>query len=122
MEILDVLNDHFHIEEGAEITFEANPDDLTPVYLQTLKRAGINRLSIGIQSFFDIHLRKMNRRHDSQQAVHAIEDAFEAGFENISTDLIYGPARTYPSAVGGKPAENVQPARCPSVGLPPHLP
>jgi oxygen-independent coproporphyrinogen III oxidase len=89
-EILDVLNVHFHIEKGAEITFEANPDDLTPVYLQTLKRAGINRLSIGIQSFFDIHLRKMNRRHDSQQAVCAIDDAFEAGFENISTDLIYG--------------------------------
>jgi oxygen-independent coproporphyrinogen III oxidase len=88
--ILDVLNDHFYIEESAEVTFEANPDDLTPVYLQTLKKAGINRLSIGIQSFFDIHLRKMNRRHDSQQAVHAIEDAFEAGFENISTDLIYG--------------------------------
>jgi len=90
MEILDVLNDHFHIEEDAEITFEANPDDLTPVYLQSLKKAGINRLSIGIQSFFDIHLRKMNRRHDSQQAVRAIEDAFEAGFENLSTDLIYG--------------------------------
>lgn len=88
--ILDVLNDHFHIEKGAEVTFEANPDDLTPVYLQSLKKAGINRLSIGIQSFFDIHLRKMNRRHDSQQAVRAIEDAFKAGFENISTDLIYG--------------------------------
>jgi oxygen-independent coproporphyrinogen III oxidase len=88
--ILNVLNDHFHIEEGAEITFESNPDDLTPEYLQSLKRAGINRLSIGIQSFFNIHLRKMNRRHDSIQAVRSIEDAFTAGFENLSTDLIYG--------------------------------
>ncbi len=88
--IMDVLNALFHIEKGAEVTFEANPDDLTFDYLQSLKRAGVNRLSIGIQSFFDIHLRKMNRRHDSKQAVRAIEDAFEAGFENISTDLIYG--------------------------------
>lgn len=88
--LLEFLSIHFNIETGAEFTFEANPDDLTPDYLHSLRNSGINRLSIGTQSFYDVHLRKMNRRHDSSQAVRSVVDAYEAGFTNISTDLIYG--------------------------------
>ncbi|HDR52589.1 MAG TPA: radical SAM family heme chaperone HemW [Mariniphaga anaerophila] len=88
--ILNFLNRIFQIETDAEITFEANPDDLTPVYLQALGRAGINRLSIGVQAFQDEHLKKMNRRHNAQQALHSIENASVAGFTNLSADLIYG--------------------------------
>ncbi len=88
-DILNFLHRYFRISE-AEITFEANPDDLTPEYLNTLKRAGINRLSIGIQSFSDKLLKKMNRRHDANQAKASVENAWKAGFSNLSTDLIYG--------------------------------
>lgn len=88
--ILDFLNKHFQINSGAEITFEANPDDLTPEYLESLNNAGINRLSIGIQSFSDEHLKKMNRRHNAAQAKASIVNAFNAGFTNLSADLIYG--------------------------------
>ena len=73
-----------------EVTFEANPDDLTPEYLAGIKAAGIDRLSIGIQSFDDSHLRQMNRRHTGQDAVRAVENARQAGFDNITIDLIYG--------------------------------
>lgn len=88
--ILNFLNSSFKIDPGAEITFEANPDDLSTDYLHSLRRAGINRLSIGIQSFRNEHLKKMNRRHNAQQAIAAVENAFNAGFSNLSTDLIYG--------------------------------
>jgi oxygen-independent coproporphyrinogen III oxidase len=88
--ILSFLDRIFQIEADAEITFEANPDDLTPEYLLALKRGGINRLSIGIQSFQNEHLEKMNRRHNAQQAVQSIENATAAGFTNLSADLIYG--------------------------------
>lgn len=74
----------------AEITLEANPDDLTPEVLEKLKTGGINRLSIGIQSFFQEHLEWMNRGHNAQQAHQCITDARAAGFENLSVDLIYG--------------------------------
>lgn len=73
-----------------EVTFEANPDDLTPDYINALRKAGINRLSIGIQSFDNEHLRLMNRRHTGEQAIRAVRDAQKAGFENITIDLIYG--------------------------------
>ncbi len=88
--ILNWLNNKFKLDSGAEITFEANPDDLSTDYLQSLKRAGINRLSIGIQSFSNEHLKKMNRRHNASHAITAVENAFNAGFSNLSTDLIYG--------------------------------
>lgn len=88
--ILHFLNRIFQIESDAEITFEANPDDLTPGYLQALNRAGVNRLSIGVQAFQDEHLKKMNRRHNAQQAIQSIENASAAGFANLSADLIYG--------------------------------
>jgi oxygen-independent coproporphyrinogen-3 oxidase len=89
-EILNLLHKEFSITPDAEITFEANPDDLNPAYLNSLFRSGINRLSIGIQSFHDEHLKKMNRRHTAKQAVDSIENAVKSGFNNISIDLIYG--------------------------------
>ena len=73
-----------------EITVEANPDDLTEEYLRGLRRVGVSRLSIGIQSFRNEDLRMMNRRHDAAGAVRAVESARRAGFDNISIDLIYG--------------------------------
>ncbi|WP_297098756.1 radical SAM family heme chaperone HemW [uncultured Draconibacterium sp.] len=89
-EILAVLNDEFKVNPDAEITFEANPDDLSNDYLKTLKKEGINRLSIGIQAFQNRHLEKMNRRHNAAQAIEAIENAAKEGFSNLSADLIYG--------------------------------
>lgn len=72
-----------------EWTIEANPDDLTPDYLDALRRVGVNRLSIGIQSFVDRDLTWMKRRHTAQEAIRAVADAQKAGFSNISIDLIY---------------------------------
>ncbi|WP_319230654.1 radical SAM family heme chaperone HemW [Draconibacterium orientale] len=89
-EILAVLNDEFKVNSDAEITFEANPDDLSNDYLKSLKQEGINRLSIGIQAFQNRHLEKMNRRHNAAQAIEAIENAAKNGFLNLSADLIYG--------------------------------
>ena len=89
-EILAILNDEFKVNSGAEITFEANPDDLSNDYLKALKQEGINRLSIGIQAFQNRHLEKMNRRHNAVQAIEAIENAAKSGFSNLSADLIYG--------------------------------
>jgi oxygen-independent coproporphyrinogen-3 oxidase len=89
-EILNLLHKEFTVTSDAEITFEANPDDLNPAYLTSLLRSGITRLSIGIQSFQDEHLKKMNRRHTAKQAVNSVENAVKSGFNNISIDLIYG--------------------------------
>lgn len=75
-----------------EVTAEANPDDLSPGYLAGLRATGFDRLSLGVQSFADEHLRWMNRRHSSARAVEAFADARRAGFDNISVDLIYGMA------------------------------
>lgn len=75
---------------GAEITLEANPDDLTAAELRKWKQTDINRLSIGVQSFFEEDLRYMNRVHTAHQAEYAIKAAQDAGFENITIDLIYG--------------------------------
>ena len=74
---------------GREVTLEVNPDDITEQYLQGLLEAGFNRLSMGIQSFNDGHLKWMNRRHTSAEAVAAFTAARSAGFGNISIDLIF---------------------------------
>ncbi len=84
------IKTHFSIGKETEITLEVNPDDLNPAYLTAVKDIGINRLSIGIQSFDDELLKFLNRRHTSKQAIVAIDSAVKAGFENISIDLIYG--------------------------------
>jgi len=89
-ELFDTLYRHFKISENAEITMEANPDDLNIDYLRELKNTPINRLSIGIQSFFDADLKMMNRRHNGEQSFSSVKKAQDAGFENISGDLIYG--------------------------------
>jgi oxygen-independent coproporphyrinogen-3 oxidase len=89
-DLLRFFKNEFKVNSDAEITFEANPDDLNVDYLKGIKDAGVNRLSIGIQSFQNKHLEKMNRRHNSVQAIQAIEDAKKIGFANLSVDLIYG--------------------------------
>jgi oxygen-independent coproporphyrinogen-3 oxidase len=88
--ILESVNNSFVLTPSAEITLEANPDDLNSEVLHQYKRLGFNRISIGIQSFNDQHLTLMNRRHDARQAEVAVRMAADAGFERISIDLIYG--------------------------------
>ena len=88
--IFEAIHRHFDMLEGAEITLEANPEDLTPEYLVILKELGVNRLSIGIQSFHAANLTFMNRNHDVIQARKSIQDAQNMGISNISIDLIYG--------------------------------
>ena len=88
--ILDHLRKLFPITENCELTIELNPDDVNPVYLKGLKNAGINRISLGIQSWRDADLKMLNRRHDSSRAAIALKETFNAGFENVTIDLIYG--------------------------------
>ena len=90
---MKTVNSSFVIANDVEITFECNPDDLTLEYLQELKDAGINRLSIGIQSFNDEHLQWMNRSHSHSQSLSAIQYAAQVGFTDITIDLIYGLAQ-----------------------------
>lgn len=89
-QLLEITRAHFDCSEVEEVTLEANPDDLTTQYLNSLLKLGINRLSIGVQSFDNDCLRLMNRRHTAEEAVAAIKRAQEAGFENLTIDLIFG--------------------------------
>jgi len=88
--IFDNLKMHFNIETGSEITMEINPDDITPGYMQLLKRTDINRISVGIQSWHNGDLKMLNRRHTAEQAYAALNEVFNAGYENVTIDLIYG--------------------------------
>lgn len=88
--LLKCITTDFAVASGAEITLEANPDDLTHQNLAILRKTKINRLSIGIQSFYDEDLEYLNRAHDARQASAAVKDAHAAGFNNITLDLIYG--------------------------------
>ena len=88
--LLMSIQQHFQLAPGAEITLEANPDDLTPTAVAALAQSPINRLSIGLQSFHEPHLRLMNRAHSAEESTAAVRRAQDAGFENISIDLIYG--------------------------------
>ncbi|MFZ9847715.1 MAG: radical SAM family heme chaperone HemW [Flavobacteriales bacterium] len=90
VQIFKALRATFDISDIKEITLEANPDDLTEAYLRDLKEVGINRLSIGIQSFHEEDLRYMNRAHNAQQAIQSVKWAKEIGITNLSIDLIYG--------------------------------
>jgi oxygen-independent coproporphyrinogen-3 oxidase len=87
--ILETIDEHFNIDSAAEITLEANPDDLTKEKSRALMALGINRLSIGIQSFDDFILKFLNRAHDASMAQNSVEYARAVGFENISMDLMY---------------------------------
>lgn len=88
--ILQKLHDQFPVISTPEITLEANPDDVTNEKLAGWKAAGVNRLSIGIQSLFDEDLQWMNRAHTATDAREVIQKARDAGFENFTVDLIYG--------------------------------
>lgn len=88
--ILEQVNKSFTVLPDAEVTLEANPDNISKEMLDGWKSLGINRLSIGIQSFFEEDLRWMNRAHDADQAFRCIEDSQNAGFYNLNIDLIYG--------------------------------
>lgn len=92
--IFSELENNFSFVNSPEITLEANPDDLTSEKLIELKSTPINRLSIGVQSFFDEDLRFMNRAHSSEQAISAVKEAQDIGFTNISIDLIFGSQTT----------------------------
>ena len=89
-QIFAAIEANFQVAPQAEITLEANPDDLTADKLATLAASPVNRLSIGLQSFHEPHLRLMNRAHSAQESAQAVRRAQAAGFENISVDLIYG--------------------------------
>ncbi len=86
---LDLIYKNYKVVENPEITLEANPDDLSEDYLIELSNIGINRLSIGIQSFFEDDLTMMNRAHNSAEAIECLKEATKY-FDNISLDLIYG--------------------------------
>lgn len=88
--LLSGIKEHFEITASAEITLEANPDDINETKLARWKEAGINRLSIGIQSFYEKDLQWMNRAHNAAQAKQSILLAQAAGYNNITIDLIYG--------------------------------
>ncbi|MFT3979856.1 MAG: radical SAM family heme chaperone HemW [Ferruginibacter sp.] len=88
--ILSAIYQKFKVAADAEITLEANPDDIEPAVLQQWLQAGINRLSLGVQSFDEAELRWMNRAHNARQSLESIEAIRAAGFNNFSADLIYG--------------------------------
>ena len=89
-ELLHLIIFTYPIGSNPEITLEANPDTLSLAYLKDLRQLGVNRLSMGIQSFFDNDLQYLGRRHDSHHAQQCLDWAILAGFHNISIDLIYG--------------------------------
>lgn len=80
----------FSFSHSFEFTIEANPDDLTMEYIKSLRETGVNRLSIGVQSFIDRDLVLMRRSHNTKQAISAIENAYREGIRNLNIDLIYG--------------------------------
>ena len=94
--LMDVLRSRITLAPGAEITLEANPDDVTALAVRAWRAAGVNRLSLGSQSFDDRVLGWMRRTHTAGQVQLAVDAARDAGFDNISLDLIFG----LPSALG----------------------
>ena len=89
-EIINCIYKNYKVDTNIELTLECNPDDLFKKKLTELKKTGVNRLSIGVQSFDNKTLRFMNRNHDSKQAIKSIMMSKELGYNNISIDLIYG--------------------------------
>ena len=89
-EILKILNNNFDLVSNPEITLEANPDTIDKEQLFELKSLGVNRISVGIQSFHDDDLKYLDRKHDSRHALQIIDDLKCVGFEKLTLDLIYG--------------------------------
>lgn len=88
--LLETVKNKFNVSPAAEITLEANPDDINPAILESWLNRGINRLSLGVQSFNEAELKWMNRAHNAAQSLQSIDDILAAGFTNFSVDLIYG--------------------------------
>ncbi len=103
-QLIGHISARYEIADDAEITLEANPDDLNPQKVKDLHNTPINRFSIGIQSFFEEDLKWMNRAHNASEADSAIKRVQDAGFENITADLIYG----YPLLTDEKWIANMQ--------------
>lgn len=89
-EIFTYIYKVYDVSPQAEITLEANPDDLTPEYVTMLRQLPVNRISMGIQTFQEDTLKLLHRRHTARQAIEAFQRCREAGFRNISIDLMYG--------------------------------
>ena len=95
--IFDAINRYYTLSTDPEITLEANPDDMTETYISALGRLPFNRISMGVQSFHEQDLRMLNRRHTAKQAIDAVLRCQNAGYTNLSIDLIYGlPGQTLP--------------------------
>ncbi len=88
--IFKALQKKYLIKKDAEVTLEANPDDVNKTMLNVWKKNGINRLSVGLQSFNEAELKWMNRAHNANQSLTCLDDIYQAGFTNFSVDLIYG--------------------------------
>lgn len=88
--VMDTIYRHYAVSALKECTLEANPDDLDRAYLKSLRGTPVTRLSIGVQSFREQDLQYMNRAHNGQQAEYAVKAAQDAGFGNLTIDLIYG--------------------------------
>jgi oxygen-independent coproporphyrinogen-3 oxidase len=89
-EILDAVRKNFSVIRDPEITVEVNPDDIRAGYIRSLAALGVNRISIGVQSWDDGRLKYLGRRHTARQSAEALETAFSEGIKNVSADLIYG--------------------------------
>ena len=87
--ICDTIYATYSVSDTAEVTIECNPDDLTPDFLSQLKELPFNRISMGVQSFNDTQLKRLGRRHNADKARQAVRNAREAGYDNISIDLIF---------------------------------
>lgn len=89
-QIFAAVRAHYDLLPGAEITLEANPDDVTPQWVDAVQALGVNRVSLGVQSFHDALLRTLRRRHTARQATEAVQRLCAGGIGNISIDLMYG--------------------------------
>jgi len=89
-QLIECCDQRFGLMPDAEISLEANPETLTPEHLRNLSRVGVNRLSIGVQSFDEVILHRLGRIHSAARAIESYEWARQAGFDNINIDLIYG--------------------------------
>ena len=88
--LVEGLNDVLDLNHVKEFSIEVNPDDVTQEHIDTLRKLGVNRVSMGVQSFNDSELQAINRRHTAQQAIDAVKAIQDAGIHNVSIDLIYG--------------------------------
>lgn len=98
-DIISAIHKYYAIETNPEVTLEANPDDVTPEKLLFWKSQGVNRISIGVQSFDNNDLKYLGRRHDAARAHQALRDIIHAGFDNVSADLIHGIPGSDPETV-----------------------